>query len=339
MAMKPDLSTTYMGIPLKNPVIAGASKLTADLNSILAMEESGAAAVVCSSLFEEQIQLEQFKLERQAEMLSDIDAEIQNVFPSFSHAGPREHLMWVKEVKKRLSIPVIASLNAVNRDTWLDYARQLEDTGVDGLEFNFYFTPGRVDRNAEDIEKEQIGILEDVKAQVKIPVSAKLSFFYTNPLNVIKRLDSAGASAFVLFNRLFESDVDPDEERHSRPFNLSHRGDYKLSNRFAGMLYQHIQADICTSTGIFTGKDVVKGILSGATAVQVVSALYKHKIPYLASLLEDLESWMVQKNYAQLSDFQGKLAAVNLDDKFLYRRAQYVDLLLRSEELLADNEH
>ena len=329
-----DLTTNYMGLELKNPVIAGASKLTANLDTIQQLEAAGASAIVCASLFEEQIQLERLKLEEATTDLNDMDAEMMSLFPEVEHGGPKEHLMWVEKTKKALSIPVIASLNAVNPETWCEYAKMLQDTGVDGLELNFYYTPDSMEKDGKAVEDEQIRTLEEVKKAVNIPIGVKLSYFYSNPLSVIARMDKVGVDGFVLFNRLFESDIDINEEEHAKPFNLSNPGDNKLSLRYLGLLYGNMNAKLCGNTGFLTGADIAKGILSGAAAIQIVSALYIHDIAFLSSMLRELEGWMENKGYNKISDFQGKLARKNVSDPFIYKRAQYVDLILRSDELM-----
>jgi dihydroorotate dehydrogenase (fumarate) len=323
-----------MGIELKNPIVAGASKLSANLETIRQIEEAGAGAIVCASLFEEQIQLERMKFEEEISAHNDLDAEITSLFPEVEHGGPKEHLMWVRKTKEAVSIPVIASLNAINRETWVDYAKQLEETGVDGLELNFYYTPSELTKTGVDVEAEQIEILQAVKEAVGIPITVKLSCFYSNPLNTVKQMDAAGVDAFVLFNRFFESDVDIETEEHCKPFSLSTAGSNNMPNRFIGLLAGDIEADLIANTGILTGEDVVKAVLKGADAVQVVSTLYTNEISYLGTMIADVEAWMDKKGYASLADFRGKLSRKNISDPFVYRRAQYVDLILRSKELL-----
>jgi dihydroorotate dehydrogenase (fumarate) len=242
--------------------------------------------------------------------------------------------MWLERAADAVDIPVIASLNAVNRETWIDYARQLADTGVDGLELNFYYTPEDAGKSAEEIESEQVAILEAIKEKVALPIGVKLSYFYSNPLHVVKRMDAVGVDGFVLFNRLFESDINIEEEQHTTPLNLSNPGDHKLALRFAGMLYDQIDADICANTGFLSGADVVKANLAGASCVQVVSALYRSGVSAIGGMLAEIERWLDGRNYATLADCRGKLARKNLNDPFLYKRAQYVDLLLRSDELV-----
>ncbi len=323
-----------MGIDLKNPIIAGASNLTTRIDTIKEIEEAGAGAIVCASLFEEQIQLETMQFEEELASHNYVAAEIGNLHPSVEHSGPQEHLMWLSKTKEAVSLPVIASLNAVNKETWVEYAGLIEETGVDGIELNFYYTPTDANKTAMYIEKEQMEILEAVKAKVKIPISVKLSYFYSNPVNVVKQMDALGVNAFILFNRLFESDIDIESEKHTTPVRLSSPGDSRILNRFMGLLYGNVKSDLIGNTGILTGKDVIKAILAGASSVQVVSTLYKNKIPYIATMLKDLETWMEKKEYASISDFRGKLSRKNIHDPFVFRRTQYVDLILHSGELL-----
>lgn len=327
------LRTTYLGTELRNPVIAGASSLTSSVTTIKALEQAGVGAVVISSLFEEQIQLERLQLAEELSEFDDLYAEMATVFPNLEHAGPQEHLMWVRRAKEAVNIPVFASLNAVNRETWVEYAKLLEETGVDGLELNFYATPTDFARDGATIEDEQIAIVRDIKGAVSIPFAIKLSPFYTNPLHFISRLDAEGVGGFVLFNRFFQPEIDVDEERHISPLRLSNEGDYGLSLRFAGLLFGNVGGDICCNTGLFSGEDAIKLILAGATCVQVVSTLYKNRVPHVRTLLETIEGWMAVKGYETLDDFRGKLSHGQGSDRWAYTRAQYVKLLLKPELL------
>jgi len=201
------LQTRYMGITLANPIIAGASDLTSNVDSIKRIEDAGAGALVLKSLFEEQIQLERFKLEEALNTGSELYGEMASIFPRLQHAGAKEHLMWVKKSRAAVKIPLIASLNAVTRATWVEYARQLADQGVDGLELNFFATPRDFDVGGAAIEEEQLEAVREVRKALKIPIAVKLSVFYSNPLNMIGRLDREGVGGFVLFNRFFQPDI------------------------------------------------------------------------------------------------------------------------------------
>jgi len=331
-----NLKTSYMGLELKNPVIAGASNLMKSIDNIKKIEEAGAAAIVYKSLFEEQIQLERLQLQESLEEYDDRHAEMIDIFPDMQHAGPEEHLVNLKEVKKVVNIPVIASLNAINKDIWVEYAKRIEKAGVDGLELNLYFSPSEIKNDPALIEKRQLDIIKEVKQNVKLPVSLKLSYFYTNPLNMIFKMDNTGVNGFVLFNRLFEPDINIQSEKHFNSFGLSNKGDHKLPLRFTGSLYGNIRSDICGSTGIFTGEDIIKMILAGASCIQCVSTLYKNGIEQISKMLKEIEKWMDDKRYKTLQDFKGKLANKNLNDPFTYSRAQYVDILINHEVIIRE---
>jgi dihydroorotate dehydrogenase (fumarate) len=326
-----NLKTTYMGLELKNPFIAGASGYTSNLDRIKQLEEAGAAAVVTASLFEEQIQYERFRLEEDLHQFDNLYAEMTDFFPQVKHAGPKEHLGWVKKTKESVGIPVIASLNAVNRNIWSEWAVQLEDTGADALECNFYSTPSSFDRSSKDVESEQIEILGEIKNKVKIALSVKLSTFYSNPLHFVKRLDEVGVRGFVLFNRLFQPDINVEEQTNSYRLGLSTGTEHEASLRYSGLLHGNIQGDVCANGGIMTGKDAIKMILAGASCMQIVSTLYKNKIGSLANLIREAESWMDGKGYKDLPAFRGKMDAKNNQDPGFYRRAQYVKSLMKAD--------
>lgn len=329
-----NLKTKCMGIELDNPIIVGASNMTTSLDKMKKAEELGAGAIVYKSLFEEQIQLERFQLDEKVTEFNDIYAEMLTMHPHIEHAGPDEHLMNIRKARESLSIPLIASLNAVNNDTWVKYAGLLGETGVNGIELNFYQNPTDFNKDAKDIEDEQINIVKEIKQNISIPVSVKLSSDYTNILNFIKKLDQAGVDAFVLFNSFFQPDIDVKSEKHIKSFNFSNKGDYKKSLRYAGILYNNIKADICSGHGIFTGTDVIKLILSGASCVQVVSILYKNGLEQINNIKKELAEWMDSKNYENINEFRGKLSKNKLSNNpFIYKRAQYVDLLINSEEI------
>jgi dihydroorotate dehydrogenase (fumarate) len=326
------LQTSYMGITLANPIIAGASDLTSNVDSIKRIEDAGAGALVLKSLFEEQIQLERFKLDEELNTGSELYGEMASIFPRLQHAGAKEHLMWVKKSRAAVKIPVFASLNAVARSTWVEYARQLADQGVDGLELNFFATPRDFDLGGAAIEEEQLETVREVRAELKIPVAVKLSVFYSNPLNIISRLDREGVNGFVLFNRFFQPDINTDSESIAQPFNFSNQADNRLPLRFAGLLYGKIKADVCASTGIVTGMDAVKMLLAGACAVQVVTAFYRNGVKSIATMREEIGRWMDGRSYATIEAFRGKLSAEKAKDPWAYTRAQYAKMLLNPKE-------
>lgn len=326
------LNTCYMGIVLKNPVIAGASFLTSHMDSIKKIEDAGAGGLVVASLFEEQIQLERFKLEEELQAQAGLHAEMLNLFPTLEHAGPEEHLMWIKKTKESVDIPVIASLNAVTRETWLDWALKLVETGADGLELNFFAAPSSIDRSGSDVEREQIEIVTQLKNSISIPLSVKLSPFYTNPLHFVKQLDNVGIGAVVLFNRFFQPDIDAQTRKHTTQINYSSRSDNRLPLRYSGLLHGEIKSDICASGGIMEAEDLIKMLLAGATCIQTVSGLYKNGITAITDMIKGLSEWMDAKDYSDIASLVGAMSRKNSLEPWIYTRAQYVKLLLRSEK-------
>jgi dihydroorotate dehydrogenase (fumarate) len=331
-----DLRTRYMGLKLKNPVIVGASNLVSSVENLKRIEKSGAGAIVYKSLFEEQIQLENLELYEQRTEYEDRNAEMITLFPNSrsDRFYPEEHLMNLRKAKDTVGIPVIASLNAVNDETWIEYSLKIEETGVDALELNFYTIPDSFNGEYEEIEEKQIETLKAVKSAVKIPVSLKLSPFYTNPLRFISDLDKAGADGIVLFNRLFQPDINTETQQHQFSYSLSNPEDQRLPLRFAGLLYDNIKASICTNSGIFTGKDVIKMILAGTDCVEVVSTLYLNKIEIISSIVREIEQWMDENKYGTIESFKGKLSNKNSASKLPYRRAQYIDFMMTTSEII-----
>lgn len=329
--MKVSLSTYYGGLTLRNPIVIGSSNIVTDVENLVKLEEAGAAAIVYKSLFEEQIQLESYQLDEMNESYSDFDAEHSSFFPTMKHAGPADHLRQLKEAKSRLKIPLIGSLNCVNDESWLTYALKMEDTGIDGIELNFYSNNIDFNLKSETIEDRHIKTLELVKAGIRLPLFVKLSPYYTNTLRLISRMDKIGVDGYVLFNRLFQPDINIDEEKHHYPYLFSSEHDNRLALRYAGLLHEKVKGTIICNTGILNGKDVIKMMLAGGQAVQVVSAIYKKGIHTVAHMLEEMEAWMLKKGYTSLDDFQGKLSKEKLADPFAYKRAQYVDILMKSE--------
>lgn len=326
------LTTKHMGVTLKNPLILGACNLSNNIDKLKEAETAGVAALVYRSLFEEQIQMEDNDLTNQLEAYDNRNAEMINLFPKIEHGGPKEHLHNLKQVVEALSIPVFASLNAIYKESWVEYAKLLEETGVAGLELNFFSVPRDFDKSGHEVIQDQIQFLKAVKAAVKIPVSVKLSPFYTNVLKTIKDMDEAGADAFILFNRLFEPDIDVEAEKHVSPWNLSTHSDHRLSIRYIGLTHGNLKASVAANNGIYEGIDMAKMILAGASAIEAVSTFYHNGVGHAAEMLKELEEWMDRKGYDSIEAFRGKLSSNAINDPFVYKRAQYIDMLLKSEE-------
>ena len=334
-----NLETSYMGILLKSPIILGACELTSKTDVIKRAEQEGVGAVVYKSIFEEQIQMDNLMHDELLEEYNDIHAEMITNHPNIDRSEIEHYLHQLRKAKESVSIPVIASLNAVNESSWIRYASLIEETGVDGIELNLYQTPTRFDLDGTTIEKQQIDLVSKIKSSLSIPVSVKLSQDYTNILNFAQQLDSVGVDAMVMFNAFFQPDIEIEKEKHRKSFNLSRRGDYKKSLRYAGMLHGRIKADICSSLGVFNGEDVIKLLLSGASCVQVVSAVYKYGTSVISEINRTVSDWMERKGYNTIEDFEGKLSdsVLNKNDSvIIYKRAQYIDPLLNSDTVFGE---
>jgi dihydroorotate dehydrogenase (fumarate) len=331
-----DLKTSYMGIDLKNPIIIGASNLVSDIENLKRIEKAGAAAIVYKSLFEEQIQLENLEYYERTTEYNERNAEMISLYPCSISGTPdiQEHLISLKKAKDSVSIPVFASINAVHNETWVEYATRIEETGVDGLELNFYSVPEKNGNGYENIEKKQINILRNVKSAVNIPVAVKLSSYYTNPMKHITDLGKAGAEGLVLFNRLFQPDIDIHTEEHHFPYSLSNSEDNRLPLRFAGMLFGNTNSSICTNTGIMNGSDVVKMLLAGADCVQIVSTIYLNQIEVVTTMINEILKWMDLRGYKTIESFRGKLSKKNSENKLPYYRSQYMDFMMTTSQIL-----
>ena len=323
-----DLSTTFMGIPLKSPIVVAASSISSMIDRVQMAERVGAGALVIRSLFEEQIQVEQQRFDDYLSVGGESFPEALSYFPAIEHGQADEHLMWVEKTRKAVKMPLIASLNAVSRGSWVEYARQLESTGVDGLELNVYIMGTNPDRSGAELEQELLDIVQSVKSVVKIPIAVKLSPYYASTLNVAIGLDKLGVEALVLFNRFVRPTVDVESETLINEMFWSSPEEMRLPLNRVARIFGHIKADMALNTGVHSGEDVVRAILVGATVVQVASALFVHSIPYISTMLRDIEAWMGEKGYDSLDDFRGKMSQKNCDDPFAFERAQYVNLLL-----------
>lgn len=328
-----NLSVNYAGLALKNPIIVGASNLVKDIDNLKKIEDAGAAAIVYKSLFEEQIQLESLEMEQNLREYENRNAEMTSLFPDIEHGGPDEHLENLRKAKAALHIPVIASLNAINDDTWVEYAKLIQQTGVDAIELNFYAVPKDAEKESDAIVNEQLDIIYNVKKHLTIPITVKISPFYSNVLNVVNRMHTEGVQGVVLFNKLFQPDIDIEKESLYFPYLLSNSDDNRLPLRYSGLLHGNFKGSICANTGIYTGNDVAKMLLAGADCTQVVSTIYKNGINHISTMLKDLVFWMDSKNYKVINDFKGKVSRKNLKDPFAYRRAQYIDILMKSDEI------
>jgi dihydroorotate dehydrogenase (fumarate) len=323
-----DLKTTYMGIPLRTPLVVAASTISSYIDRVKMAEQAGAGALVIRSLFEEQIQFDRLRMEEALSVGEHNYSEATSFFPKLQHGGAAEHLMWVEKTRKAVSLPMIASLNAVSVGGWTEFARQLAGTGVDGIELNVYAVAADPRKTGAEIEQDLYQTVESVRAEIRLPLAVKLSPFYTSTVNVAAELDRRGVNALVLFNRFLQPDIDPEGESLQSEMVYSTPAELRLPLRWTALLHGRVRADLAVTSGVHSGRDAAKALLAGATVVQVASALLQNGIPYLSTMLRELEAWMGEHGYGRLEDFRGKLSQKEADDPFLFERAQYVNLLL-----------
>ncbi|MBN2555555.1 MAG: dihydroorotate dehydrogenase-like protein [Anaerolineales bacterium] len=322
-----ELTTRYMGIELESPIIVAASSISSMVDRIEMAEQAGAGALVIRSLFEEQMLTEILEMEETLAKGSESFPEALQYFPKIELHEAGEHLMWVRKARAAVKMPLIASLNAYSTGAWLRYAKQLEETGVDGLELNVYAIATNPHLSGSDIERTLFEVVEQVKAEVKLPVAVKLSPFYSSVANVAIQLTRRGADALVLFNRFLQPDINPADLSLSNKMSYSSPEEIRLPLRWIALLYGQVETDLALSTGAHSGSDVAKVILAGASGVQVASTLLMNGIPYLSTMVHELETWMVEHGFNSVAEFKGRLSQQEVADPFAYERAQYVRLL------------
>lgn len=320
----PDLSTDYLGLHLRSPILVAASTVAANRERVLQAEQAGAGAIVLRSLFQEQIEMT--AEEREAFLPSSTAgrrAPLDTV-----PGGPGYYLEWIESLRERLKIPLIGSLNASSPGGWAEFARRMESAGVDAIELNIYRVPCDPRETSAGLEDEVITAVRQACQAVSVPVAVKLSPFYTAPANLAYRIIEEGAKGLVLFNRFLQPDIDVKAEAIVSEIQFSTPGEIKLPLRWTAILRGIIDADIALTTGVHSGRDVAKALLAGATVVQCASALYMRGIDHLRTLHLELARWMERKGYRALDDFRGRLAAGRGENSADLERAHYVRLLL-----------
>ena len=319
----PDLSVSYMGLKLRNPLIVAASSLTGTLAKLKRCEDAGAGAVVLKSLFEEQIEAQTSQLEQEAWPYPHPEA-----FDFMRQMGLRmgqdEYLKLIGEAKSSLSIPVIASLNCVSPKWWSSYATQVAKAGADAVELNIALLASDFDRSAEDIENAYVKILEGILTKVKLPVAVKLGPYFTSLPRTALALRRAGASALVLFNRFYQLDFDIERLALTPGYHLSSPDEIHLSLRWIALLSSQVGCDLSASTGVHDGAGVVKQLLAGAKAVQLCSALFLKGLDRIKACLEELDGWMKRHSFASIEEFRGRMSRETSADPQLYERLQYI---------------
>lgn len=324
-----DLTTTYMGLKLKNPLVAAASPLSHSLANYRRMEDAGVAAVVNASIFEEQIRRDTYNLHEFSILGTDSFAEALSFVPESSGyaAGPEEYLDHIRAAKEAVDIPVIGSLNGYTVGGWTDYARQIEEAGADALELNIYFVPTDIDQTGCDVEKIYVHILKSVKAAVQIPVAVKIGPFFSSMAHMAKCLDEAGADALVLFNRFYQPDIDLENLEVTPNFLLSTPYDMRLPLRWVGILYGKVKANLAATSGIHNGLDVVKMLMAGADVTMLCSVLFQRGIEHAAVILREMEEWMKVQEYQSVQQMRGSMSQKACENPEAFERSHYVRML------------
>lgn len=324
-----DLTTTYMGLKLKNPIVPSASPLSASVDNIRRMEDHGAAAVVLFSIFEEQLRQEEAFLNEALHSGTESFAEALSYFPAHDDysVGPERYLEIIRKAKESVSIPVIGSLNGVSNEGWIEYARRIQDAGADGLELNIYYIPTDVKLSALDVENRYLDVIRSVRAAVRIPVAVKLSPFFSSMANMARKIDETGVEAMVLFNRFYQPDFDLDELEVVPHLSLSSPYEIRLPLMWIAILYGRVRASLGATRGVHGAAEVVKYLMAGADAVMTTSALLKNGIEFLDVLLRDLRQWMETHEYASVSQMKGSMSQQSVADPSAFERANYIRTL------------
>ncbi len=321
-----DLKTSYLGLELKNPIIAGSSGLTSTLNGIVSLEKQGAGAVVLKSIFEEEILHDvdaHLKEAKESPVLySGLSETLDYIDLHIREENLKKYLQLIQDAKKAVSIPVIGSINCISHEDWIHFTRRMEDAGADALELNIFLNPA--DFKNKEFEKAYFRIIEKVLANVQIPVAIKISKYFTRLGLSVKALSETGIAGLVMFNRFYTPDIDIEKIELTTPRLFSTPDELYETLRWMAVLSARVPCDIAASTGIHTGEDVIKVLLAGATTVQVVSTLYKNGPEQLKRILTKLEDWMKEKGFDSLDQFRGKISRMYGADPAAFERMQFM---------------
>ena len=315
----------YLGLKLKSPILAGSCGLTATIDSLCALERAGAGAVVLKSIFEEQII---YDIKRN----THVYAPVGNYGDSYEYVAQHvavdsvsKHFSLIREAKSKLSIPVIGSINCFSYENWLTYAKQFEDAGCDALELNMAIVPFETSMSTDDVERTFSNIIQSLKKSINIPISIKVSPYFTDLAKFMQQLSWTGIKGITMFNKSLQVDVDVDGERVCNADSLTFPGELYNTIRWTAVLSKKLRCDLCATTGVSDGKDVVKLLLAGATAVQVASCLYRNGVEYMRVLNDELQAWMSGKGYESIDQFRGKVAMRPNDKASMLMRTQFMN--------------
>jgi len=324
-----DLSTTYLGLRLKNPLVASASPLSKKLERARKLEEEGIAAIVMYSLFEEQIIHESLELDHYLSRGTDSYPEALSYLPDggLYSISPERYLNQVTALRKALSIPVIGSLNGISKGGWTDYARRIEQAGADALELNMYYIATDVELTSREIEDTQIELVSEVKSALKIPLAVKISPFVTSIPNFVKRLVDAGADGIVLFNRFYQPDFDLDDLEIVHSLDLSTSSDLRLPLRWISILHGNVNTDFALTSGVHMYRDVLKAMMAGAKVAMMASHLLHHGEQVIGPMLKELEAWMKDHEYESIQQMRGSMSQKSVKEPAAFERANYMKVL------------
>lgn len=324
-----DLSTTYLGMKLKNPLVVSPSPLTAELGTLRHVEDAGAAAVILPSLFEEQVELKNIGNPRTPLRQWENLPENLRFIPDMEayNQGADGYLSLAYRAKRALEIPVIASMNGYYGGGWVQQARLVEAVGVDALELNLYYLATRADIDGSEVERMYLDLVQDVKANISIPVAVKLSPYFSSLAHVVRSLDRVGVDGVVLFNRFYQPDFDIQTQTVVPSLELSDSTELLLRLRWAAILYPQVKADLAITGGVHTAEDAIKGLMAGANVVMMTSALMKHGIGYLGTVLHGIDEWMAEEEFYSLREIIGRMSQERVADPAAFERAHYMNVL------------
>ena len=321
-----DLTTTYLGLKLRTPLVSSASPLAQEVSGVRSLEDAGASAIVLPSLFEEQLRLESLELDSRLSAGTESFAEAISFFPEPSefHLGPEEYLEHIRKAKAAVDVPVIASLNGSTVGGWIQYAKQIEQAGADALECNIYFIPTDMELTGARVEQTYIEILHAVKSAVSIPVAVKLSPFFSNMANLAKRLDEERADGLVLFNRFYQPDIDLEELEIKPNVLLSTPQALRLPLTWIGILYGRVRANLAATSGVHTSEDVLKMLMVGADVTMLCSVLFRKGTYHLREIEKGVVTWMEEHEYESVKQMRGSMSQLRCPDPSAFERAQYM---------------
>ena len=323
------LTTNYLGLVLKNPIVASSSPLSHTVDSIRRLEDAGCSAVVMYSLFEEQITFDSFYVDHYLRNGTDSFAESLSFFPEMDNYNvwPDEYLNLIRRAKEAVDIPIIGSLNGVSPGGWINYASLIEDAGADALELNVYYVPTNVELTGQEVENIYLEMLRSVKGAVTIPLAMKLSPYFSSPGNMAKRLVDEGARGLVLFNRFYQPDLDLETLQVAPRLVLSNSNELRLPLRWVAILYGRLLADLAITTGVHTSEDVLKGLMAGAKVTMMASELLQNGVRRVKEILVEIESWMDEHEYASVAQMIGSMSQQHCAEPAAFERANYMKTL------------